>query len=233
MNIVPQILSPAGTSVPDKHASRVVGELCQLLIAESNDQWGNLIALWARGADGNPKAQHRLVERIERQRVRSILKLRLTPGKRGKYHIVIIDWGGWDSSRDAEITSRDPMPPRPWLVVRLSSMEGRGRGQIDSMGCILALISHHALVRLVQRFDARTADDLASAARIVWEAIFNVTQEEGLEGIGRLYGEAPPAGWRIPFGDGGALILARHDTSQTLILKTVLGPGMADDTAAA
>jgi hypothetical protein len=43
----------------------------------------------------------------------------------------------------------------------------------------------------------------------------------------------PPAGWRIPFGEGGALVLARHDTRKTLILKTVLGPGMAGDTAAA
>jgi hypothetical protein len=88
---------------------------------------------------------------------------------------------------------------------------------------VLALISHHALVRLVQRYAARTADDLVAAARRVWDVVY---QEAGSGDLDAFY-KPPPQGWRVPLTDGGALVLGPHEDG-TLVLKTILGPGMVD-----
>ena len=80
----------------------------------------------------------------------------------------------------------------------------------------------------MQRFDARAADDLANAARIVWQAIRDLVRKQGEDGIEKIYNGALAAGWRAPFGDG-ALVLGRHSERKTLVLRTVLGPGVTDD----
>jgi hypothetical protein len=217
---VPQILTPDGVMPPDKHASRVVGELTRLLLAERLADSDHLNGVIDRSADGNPKAQRRLVERLKHQRTRALLHIHLDPGKRGRFVFTTVEFVGYDSDRGETINLDDPVPERPWLAVLFARQEGKGRGDYDCETGILALITHHALQRLVQRFEARTADDLANAARLVWKVIWQAAGK-GDVGLDALY-DPPPQGWRIPFGDGGALVLGAHSGRKTLVLKTVV-----------
>jgi hypothetical protein len=213
-------MSAPGIMPPDKHASRIVGELTRLLLAERLADSDRLNGIVDRSADGNPKAQRRLVERLKRQRTRALLYIHLDPGKRGRFVLTTVEFVGYDSDRGEAINPTDPVPERPWLAVLFARQEGKGQGKYDCETGVIALIAHHALQRLVQRFDARTADDLASAARLVWSVIWQAAGK-GNVGLDALY-DPPPQGWRIPFGDGGALVLGRHDGRKTLVLKTVV-----------
>jgi hypothetical protein len=112
------ILSPAGVVPPDAHASRVVGELTRLLIAE---RFADSNRLEDVVANGNPKAQHRLVERIKRQRTRALLCIHLTPGTRGRFTIVTVEFMGFDPGRGQGIGPDDPLPARRWLAVLFAS----------------------------------------------------------------------------------------------------------------
>jgi hypothetical protein len=228
---IPKILTPDGIVPPDQHASRIVGELTRLLIAERAIDSDHLQEVIDRSSDGSPKAQARMVERIKCQRTRALIYIHLTPGKRGKFAISTAEFIGFDPDRDAAINPDDPVPERPWLAVAFAHHEGKGRGQYDLTKGLLALITHHALQRLVQRFEARTADDLATSAKLVWGVLWKAAGN-GEDGLTALY-EPPPQGWHIPFGEGGALVLGRHSGRKVLVLKTVLGPGMADDAEAA
>jgi hypothetical protein len=42
--------------------------------------------------------------------MRSIIEIKLTPGKRGRYSIYLIEWDGWDPARDAPIEPEDRVP---------------------------------------------------------------------------------------------------------------------------
>jgi hypothetical protein len=133
---------------PDKHAARIVSELVQRLVEEQIGDSDRLADTWCDSADGSPKAQCRLVERIKCQRMRSLIEVKLTPGKRGRYSIYLVEWYAWDPARDAPI---DRVPS----TVRLNFYESKGRGNYDATGRLLAPITHHSLFRLVQRFGAR------------------------------------------------------------------------------
>jgi hypothetical protein len=79
--------------------------------------------------------------------------------------------------------------------VRLNFYESKGRGNYAATGRLLALITGYALVRLVQRFGARTGDDLANAARIVWrQYVIWFASMARTESRRSATGHLPPAG---------------------------------------
>jgi hypothetical protein len=151
-----------------------------------------------------------MAERIARS---GALNVRLTPGKRGRYELTFNSISGWDPSRDDPIQSAiqsDEVPEKPWIAVFISSLSspGRKRGgeKLEYMSVPLLLITHHALSRTAQRFGLRTDVDLIVAALMIWGGVEKFHEKIGYKAMR----DAPPEGWRVPFGpDGEATVVLK------------------------
>jgi hypothetical protein len=87
------------------------------------------------------------------------------------------------------------------------------------------------MVRIVQRFGARTVDDLMVAVRLIWSVIWQAARK-GEDDLDALF-EPPPQGHRISLEGVGTLVIGRHWTRRAIVLKTVLAPDATEDVEAA
>src|SRR5262245_34901826 len=109
---------------PERHADRIVAEMIKQMAREHDQLWAEITALVSTSADGNPRAQKKLEERIRRL---GAVNTRLFPGKRGCYQLQIFDDMGWDVARDTPIFIGDEIPENTQIVCTLSVLESEGR----------------------------------------------------------------------------------------------------------
>jgi hypothetical protein len=150
-------LAPSVRSVgpcPERAADRLVGAMMRAISEHRAGIVPLINDVFISGKDGSPVAQRKLAERIMRA---GALGFHLKPGKRGKFDLQIHDLVGYDSVRQAEIKIGDRIPERPQLAWVVTSIKGMGRGKYTQDSVPLMIVSHHALSRLVQRCDARSA----------------------------------------------------------------------------
>jgi hypothetical protein len=74
---------------PEMHADRVVAEMLRLIIRVHASILGNVHAAFRDGSDGNPTGQKRMVRRIRESGGRLLFDVILTPGKRGRYELIL------------------------------------------------------------------------------------------------------------------------------------------------
>jgi hypothetical protein len=202
---------------PERYSDRIVGEMMQLISQASAELLPGIRAAIESPSDGNPKAQAKMEQRLQRAGALGTL---LRPGKRGAYRLGFFVWSGWDPARDMIIQPGDALPHKCWLACCLHTVrsEGRGRGKVELTIMPNLLVSHHCLSRLVQRHGARTWQDLRDAAMNIWIAMMKLATEIGLE----RYLAPPAAGWRIPIEGGAVVVLRRHEKFAALVAATIL-----------
>jgi hypothetical protein len=204
---------------PERHADRVVAAMMRQLAETRKTLWETIAETIADSSDGSPKAQRKMEQRIRRA---GAVQTELTPGKRGKYTIIIYDFTGWCPSRDAEIQIGDKIPEKPWIACNIGVLrsEGRGREHVSYRSRPVLFITHHALSRAAQRIGIRTSDDLILAVKIIWRAAFKLLAEK--EDIEKWLA-APPQGWRAPMGGGSdCVVLSRHYKRKALVAATAI-----------
>ncbi len=145
-------------------------------------------------ADGNPKAQKRMAERI-RYLGRGVFNgVWLNPGKRGRYMLTLGYWTGWHPQQDRPIEPDDLLPTsKVWLAYWQTDLIGEGAGKRSERSMPRLLATHHALSRLAQRCDARTPADLINGLGLIWDAVVDLVDAHGNDGWLN-----PPSGqWRV------------------------------------
>jgi hypothetical protein len=130
--------------------------------------------------DGNPRAQRKMVSKIESLGKPFVLRVEIEPGKRGRYELLTVIIDGWDPSRSALILDEDDrIPERPWLACTWALTKSVGRHRYNTETGWPFFCTHHALVRLAQRCGARTANDLLTAVNNIWMAWLTCLNERG------------------------------------------------------
>jgi hypothetical protein len=204
---------------PERHADRVVAAMMRQLAETRKTLGETIVEAIVDSSDGSPKAQRKMEQRIRRA---GAVQTELTPGKRGKYTIIIYDFTGWCPSRDAEIQIGDKIPEKPWIACNIGVLrsEGAGRERVSYRTRPVLFITHHALSRAAQRIGLRTPDDLIFAVKIIWRAAFKLLAEK--KDIEKWFA-APPQGWRVPMGAGNdRVVLSRHYKRKALVATTAM-----------
>lgn len=197
---------------PERHAARVVGEMCRWLAGE---QW-RINALFkeymaaeaARGGThlGNPKAQRRFAARLVKQAgSKGLVDFQLTPGKRGHYALLLVYWALAAPHAETPLWQDDPKPERPWLTC-VAELFAPKDPELERAERAVTL-THHAMQRLAERCGARTTDDLLAALRQLWLAVEKA-------------GKIPDGSLRIPVA--GGLAIAKQTTEYGWLVKTVV-----------
>jgi hypothetical protein len=206
---------------PPLHADRVVGLMMGHIIKQAAHIHDELQSLIAHANDGGPRAQKKLQERLLRAGEvmgRRIVACDLEPAKRGRYHMRLCFWSGWDRDKDREIEPSHKVPRRPWVCLWYVEVDGLGNHRVAWHRAPLAYISHHVLSRMAQRRGLRDLDDLFTAIARVAIAVMDLYQSKGVDATLA----PPPSGWHIPLKNGAELILAKHETKLALVAVTVI-----------
>ena len=211
MSGAPVIQSPGPP--PERHAARVVGEMCQWLAGE---QWriravfSEYMAAEARrgGARlGNPKAQGRFAARLKKHAAsRGLIDIQLTRGKRGHYALDLVYWVLAAPHAEMPLWQHDLIPERPWLTCVTHHLVPK-EPELERATRDVTL-THHAMQRLAERCGARTTDDLISALGQLWLALEKA-------------GEMRDRGQRVPVA-GGGLAIAKQTVEFGWLVKTVV-----------
>jgi hypothetical protein len=236
--IFPEINSSGAP--PERHADRVVADMMRLIIEAHGAILGAIHAAFKDRSDGNPIGQQRMVKRIKDSAGGLLFDCILTPGKRGRYELILTDCAGWNPitgctvragwnivEGEAEDDETRAIPDRPWLACRVTRIESLGRGHYKVCRAIPLLITHHSLSRLAQRSHARTAFNLVWAARAAWDA-FTAADIKAVEaGVafcshpsGRRLGVSLPA----KLGDIVVVICPHNEREHTHVVTTILPP---------
>jgi hypothetical protein len=207
----PRILSVGPP--PERHAARVVAEMCHWLVDER--QRLSLAMREALAASrsrlGSPKAQIRFVHRMRKAGGKALVDLQLTPGKQARFELIWVTWSVMGPD-DRDLRPGEPMPDKPLLSLDTACMTKK---DIDFRQVFV--LTHHAMQRLAECGQLRNADDLLGAVADLWRAINANWEAIGFaKDVGRIT--------RLPV-HGGTAILERVAGGR-LIVKTVLRPGM-------
>ena len=210
MSGAPVIQSPGPP--PERHAARVVGEMCRWLAGEQwriNALLKEYMAAEARRGGtrlGNPKAQRRFAERLVMHAgSRGLIDIKLTPGKRGHYALLVAYWALAAPGAETPLWQDDPIPERPWLTC-VAELRAPKDPELERITRPVTL-THHAMQRLAERCGARTTDDLLAALRQLWLALEKT-------------GEVPDRSLRIPVA--GGLAIAKQTAEYGWLVKTVV-----------
>lgn len=205
---------------PERHAARLVGEMCRWLAVEQP----RLVARHRQllkgsfAKLGNPKAQRRFTARMLRdpELGQRFLAFWLVPGKRGHCTFRWLTWAPVTPGGEP-IMEGDPIPTAPWLVclleeVRLKDREGSGVAPVVTL-------THHAMQRLAERCGARTTNDLLVALGEIACGVIAAGEEEAKTGT---FAKT----LRIPVAGGVAI--AEESDEHGLLVKTVLDAAWVD-----
>ena len=153
----------------------------------------------------------------------------LYKAKRGKGVLAFADWAVWNPITGKEANSDLP-PPVAWLAVFLTTYQP-AKYSPDLKSSARLLVSRHAIIRLAQRANVRTVNDLITALRDLWAKTFKLI--EGSIGSDSDWLEPDKGGaWRIPLATGQIAVLEPDKGGAwRLVVKTILDPGMVDDDA--
>jgi hypothetical protein len=199
----PPVISSIGPP-PERHCDRVVAAMVRWLAAESDRLMPRVEALLAKEGPppGSARGQQRFAMRIAKAADKTILGIRLKPGKRGRFKLVINIWGTLYEATE-----------KPQIVLGSLMVEGIGHHCIEPSYRRLLIVSHHALSRLAQRCEVRTVRDLHYALGALGEAVMAEPE--------LLNADIPPAGRRLNLA-GGIAVLRRDPDTGDLIVATVL-----------
>jgi hypothetical protein len=209
---------------PARHADRVVSEMLRVISERRARILPMIRQTWFEGRDGNPSAQLKLAERLER--AGAIGARVMEPGKRGRFYMQLHDMSGWNPARNAPIDPGDAIPDTPQLAYWITNIEGLGRGQYNIRSKPFLIITHHALSRFAQRCGGRDVDDMFDCVNAVWRtaAMLLRSLDDDLD----RWLAPPSAGWRVKLDDGTIAVLGRHESMRSLVLKTVWANGQLE-----
>jgi len=205
---------------PERYADRVTAQMMHQLARTHASVWMAINEAVAASSDGGARAQRKMEERIKRA---GALRTELTPGKRGRYTLIVHNIVGWDRARDAEVLVGDRVPERPQIACNVTVIrsEGRGRDLVKIRSRPMVLVTHHLMSRAAQRLGVRTSAHLVAATTAIWDAAIGLLCEKG--GDVQAFLDAPPEGWRVAVRpiDGAVVVLRRHERRAALIAATV------------
>jgi len=210
--VVPQIISVGAP--PEQHADRVTAEMIEFIVRLRAAVWAKGEATLPPSAMGNPTSQARHVARLRKLNGALWPFLHLTPGKRGRYTLELIEITGWDGNAHRRIDAFDDiaeLPSRLWLYVEHIRSVCRINAASEGSGGGIVWLSHHALSRLCQRCNARRPRDLIVATHALVSA---VCEAETANILPRPI--INPAGHRLRVELGGGLgdcvaVFQRHE----------------------
>jgi hypothetical protein len=218
--MTPSIQTPGPP--PERHADRLVAEMLRHLAVTRAQLTERISDAIIKSSDGSPKAQGKMLERIQRA---GASYAKLSPGKRGRYSLCYFDWTGWDAARGVEIKLNDLIPPKPQIVCWLNSVRsnGQGRCEVSFRGAPFLFITHHVLSRTAQRFGARTLDDLSAVVENLSSTTIKLFVDNDLGFVGDdRWAKVPPMGWRIPLGGDAVVVLKKHENHPAFVAATVI-----------
>ena len=225
--VIPQIISVGAP--PEQHADRVTSEMLEFIVRLRAAVWAKGEATIAPSAMGNPAAQERHVARLRKLNGALWPFVHLTPGKRGRFTLELIEITGWDGNAHRRIDAFDDiaeLPSRLWLYVEHIRIVGRPNAEPEGSGGGIVWLSHHALSRLCQRCNARRPRDLIVATHALVSA---VCEAEVAKILPRPV--TNPAGHRLRVKLGGALgdcvaVFQRHESldEPTPVCVSILPP---------
>jgi hypothetical protein len=158
---------------PERHADRVVLEMLKVIAATRRKTWPRIHDILRRSPDGNPKAQAKMLEKLKVAAGPFIVGAELTPGKRGRYELHLLDTMVWNPETGDVVPSKDMIVPEtPWLAFMMAKVTSKGDHRYETNSSVALLVTHHALSRLTQRCGARTLMDVWHAARAISVAYF-------------------------------------------------------------
>jgi hypothetical protein len=200
------------------HADRVVANMMRHLSLRHAVLW-ELVDKITKGGyvrDGNPRAQGKLRDQIKAGGASFV---RLTPGKRGKYKLLVSDLVGWNPNSDRLIAVGDQVPEKPWLANMIHTIEGQGHGYVQYVSSISTYLTHHCLSRVTQHWAVRTIPELVRVAETVIHAVMRYDSKISDED----WNHAPPDGIRIPVNDVATAVLKRHEKHGAFVVVTLFG----------
>ena len=201
--VIPAIQHGLIGPIPDLHAKRVVGEMIEFLEAVSAIYSEKLATAMSRPIGGNPKAQQRWADQVNRVTTPILVDFATSWGKRAKFYMHISIWTP-DKWNGATVWSYFIFSDGPGTEKRKSGPLWR--------------FSQHALIRLVQRSSATDAVRLMFAMRKVAPVVSDGMMAHLLKpGDGQVL--------HLPFAGGIAVVDWPAD-SDVAVVKTVLGPNM-------
>lgn len=152
---------------PERHAARVVAEMCRWLAAEQQAVVAVIrsrveLAIGPSGM-GNPKAQARVEARMRRDPIaaRWLLNFTVMPGKHGRYGMIVTYCSIVRPDDAGEIAPGDPIPQKPWVCCMMTGIWPKDHEKDRDLR--LVTLTHHAMQRLAERCAARTVEDLRIA----------------------------------------------------------------------
>lgn len=189
--------------IPDAHARRVVAEMLDFLNSVSNTYRAQLVSALSRPIGGNPKAQRRWADRVNKSTTPILVDFETQWGKRARFNVVVSVWVP-DDFNGATV----------WCYLLLSEGPGTEQRKIAPFW----RFSQHALTRLVQRSGATDAAKLMHAMRKVAVAVADgMTDVKLMQGDGKVL--------HLKF-DGGCAVVEWPENSELAVVKTILGPDM-------
>lgn len=156
---------------PERHASRLVSEMCRWLVTENSRLSAALRLHLNSGKSrlGSIVAQRRFIERLSRSpAARALVALHLIPGKRARFKIQFSVWGVITPSGEI-LQPDDPMPEKPWLTCGMVSMSRDAERYFH-----VFTLTHHAMQRLAERCAARTPADLIDTLRLIYDVLAEI-----------------------------------------------------------
>lgn len=217
--LTPPMIESVG-SPPDRHAERIVDEMLVWLFKRSREVWLNSKGTFNHKQMGNPVGQERAVERLKQAIGDLLLHCHLEPGKRGKFHLTLVQWMIWNSTQGLVCNPKtEPPPPTAWIAIATSFCDR----DLEWRTAVPMLVTRHAMVRLAQRAGVRTVPDLLLAMRELWWVLYElVVRDDTLKGH---WTDPPPEGWRLPMDRGAIAVVGREEQGmRRMLVKTILNP---------
>jgi hypothetical protein len=202
---------------PDRHAQRVVGEMLKWLHAEHWRQHQQTLGIINVRKMGTVEAQRRTADRLRKAMNILALDVQISPAKRGRFLMSVIEWAVWDLTKDDMVTGEQPIPINAWLAVSLTFITGANHRPV--MKCTVPLlVTRHACERLATRAGVRTPVDLIVALRELWEVAYTVIRDENA-----WHNDE----WKIPMERGAIAVLVPDAKSggKRFVVTTILEPG--------
>ena len=214
---------------PDAHAQRIVHEMLRWLHTERARLSWRCTEMIDVGQMGSLVGQQRVTERVRKTMGSLALDIRLAPGKRGKFTLMVVDWTIVDAETGkAAEDDGAPTPDRAWLGAVMSLYTGLHHRPVTHVKMPL-VVSHHACVRLAQRAGVRTVGDMIVAMRELWRAVF-ILMDRCKDDV---WLDPPNCGWHVPIKVGETLsvvVLERDKSTEKnrhrLVAVTVLDESM-------
>ena len=220
-------ISP-GLRLDDINAGKLVDRMLEALAYDAAHAEAMLQAMRANvdvGTLGNVVGQQRFFAKLKKALGRTLLSATLTPRSGNRFKLLCSAWepvvvGGATLTKGAQAG---------WLAGQMMTLVGLGRLKgIDIRARTLCVLTRHALVRLVQRAECRTPEDLVALLSRAWQSLSVVIL---LAAKTNALPKGENAGWLVPVDN--VFLSLRGDDSEQGFVTTVLSPDMIIDPAPA